>query len=111
MTLEIINDNTDAVLSELASCLDDALSEAGERAVDHAREELYNDPKRVDTGNLRDSITYSVDSDGVAIGTDVEYAECVHEGTTRMAPNRFLKNAIENNADEYKNIIKAHIID
>lgn len=43
------------------------------------------------------------------IGTNVDYAIYVHEGTDRMAPNRFLKNAIENNADELINILKSEI--
>lgn len=46
----------------------------------------------------------------VYIGTNVEYAIYVHEGTDRMAANRFLKNAIENNAQELINIIKDHLM-
>lgn len=42
----------------------------------------------------------------VYIGTNVEYGIYVHEGTDRMAPNRFLKNAISNNRDELSDIIK-----
>lgn len=35
----------------------------------------------VDTGNLRGSITHEVDGDTCAIGTNVEYAPYVHQGT------------------------------
>lgn len=35
----------------------------------------------VDTGNLRGSITYEVDGDVCAIGTNVDYAPYVHQGT------------------------------
>lgn len=45
----------------------------------------------------------------VYIGTNVDYAIYVHEGTDRMDPNRFLKNAIENNAGELIDIIKEQI--
>lgn len=41
----------------------------------------------------------------VLIGTNVEYAGYVHEGTDRMAANRFLKNALENNKAELEKII------
>ena len=39
------------------------------------------------------------------IGTNVEYALYVHEGTSLMKPNRFLKKAIEENKDELLEII------
>lgn len=42
----------------------------------------------------------------VYIGTNVEYAQHVHEGTKRMAPNRFLKKAAESYSSEYKAIIE-----
>lgn len=41
----------------------------------------------------------------VYIGTNVEYATYVHEGTTGMAPNRFLRNALERNKGELEKII------
>lgn len=37
------------------------------------------------------------DAPAVYIGTNVEYALYVHEGTERMKANRFLKNAVERN--------------
>lgn len=43
----------------------------------------------------------------VYIGTNVEYAEWVHNGTRRMAPNRFIKNAVENNKSKLERIAKA----
>lgn len=42
----------------------------------------------------------------VYIGTNVSYATYVHEGTRKMAPNRFLKRAIEENRDELKDIVR-----
>lgn len=41
----------------------------------------------------------------VYIGTNVSYAEYVHEGSTSMSPNRFLKNALQGNVSEYKRIL------
>lgn len=42
----------------------------------------------------------------VYIGTNVEYALYVHEGTVNMAANRFLKNAVERNIDQIKKYVK-----
>lgn len=42
----------------------------------------------------------------VYVGTNVEYAIYVHEGTKRMAPNHFLKNAISKNRGELSEIMK-----
>lgn len=41
----------------------------------------------------------------VLVGTNVEYAVYVSEGTRYMAPNRFLKNAMLNNRAELEKII------
>ena len=70
-----------------------------------AADELENDPRRVDTGRLKNSITHSSDETGTAVGTNVEYGIYVHEGTRRMTPNRFLKNAFERNLDQVKEYI------
>lgn len=40
----------------------------------------------------------------VYIGSNITYGSYVHEGTDRMAPNRFLKNAIENNIQQLRDI-------
>lgn len=64
------------------------------------------------TGKTPESGSYSgtapSDADkqySVYIGTNVEYAQYVHEGTDRMPPNRFLKNALEQNKAELNQII------
>lgn len=41
----------------------------------------------------------------VMIGTNVEYALYVHEGTSRMKANRFIKRAVEENKDELLEIV------
>ena len=60
---------------------DDALAE---RFLRKAGAMVERDAKRncpVDTGQLRSSITYEVVRDACAIGTNVEYAPYVHQGT------------------------------
>ena len=88
-----------------------ALRDAVERAVtiianygaDDCADELENSPRRVDTGRLKNSIHgYTEDGDTAVIATNVEYAIYVHEGTSKMAANRFIRNGITNNMDEYK---------
>lgn len=45
----------------------------------------------------------------VWVGTNVEYATYVHDGTSKMAANRFLKNAIVKHAAEYKQIAEEYL--
>lgn len=87
------------------------LTEAGLHLEGEAKEELENTPRRVDTGNLKNSIANQVvqDEDAVYVGTNVEYGIYVHEGTVRMAPNRFLKNAFERNAGQLKDKLKEEL--
>ena len=62
----------------------------------------------VDTGNLRNSITHTVDEEEPAayIGTDVEYAPYVCLGTIHMKAQPFLKPAAADHANEYRKIIE-----
>lgn len=84
------------------------LTEAGLHLEGEAKEELENAPRRVDTGNLKNSVANQVapDEEAVYVGTNVEYGIYVHEGTVRMDPNRFLKNAFERNAGQLKDKLK-----
>lgn len=45
----------------------------------------------------------------VYIGTNVEYATYVHDGTKKMKPNRFIKNAVTKYKDEYKAIVEREL--
>lgn len=45
----------------------------------------------------------------VWIGSNVEYAPYVAQGTLHMTPNRFLKNAFEKHKDEYKEMIEYYL--
>lgn len=99
-----ITDNVDLVKRSTQASINAALEAIGAHIADEAADELENTPRRVDTGNLKNSISHNVNSseNAVYVGTNVEYAPYVHEGTRRMAPNRFLKNAVEHNADQIK---------
>lgn len=111
------------------------LDQIGAFIAGEAQDELENDPRRVDTGRLQGSIGYKVkqgDAQAV-VGTNVEYAVYVHEGTGKyhpngrptpwrykddkgkwhttsgMRPNRFLKNAVEENKDQIHQYLKDHL--
>lgn len=60
----------------------------------------------VDTGRLRGSISHTHDDSAAYVGTNVEYAPYVELGTHKMAARPFLKNAMTNYIDEYKNILE-----
>lgn len=102
-----IEDHSKEYLRQVNEALDVALEAVGLHIEGEAKEELENTPRRIDTGNLRNSITHRViDEPAVVIGTDVEYALYVHEGTSKMAPNRYLKNAVDRNRDQIVDYIK-----
>lgn len=113
-------DNSDEVRNALTEVLEKALTEIGIEAEAHAKE-IITEKGAVDTGRLRNSITWAVggesahaagysgtapkkDEPCVYIGSNVEYAEWIENGTSRMKPRPFLRPAVEDFADEYKEI-------
>jgi len=132
-----ITDNTDELLAGLLLKEEKALVTVGMEAEGDAKIEIESSPRRVDTGRLRNSITWAIktkhsspqyiggdgadevdpdsgvredqvpDEKTVVIGTNVEYAAKIHEGDADegLDPNRFLRNAVENNAQKYREII------
>lgn len=129
--IEFHTDELEKAFEELA---EKALTLCGAECEGDAKIEIESHPRRVDTGRLRNSITWvtkkersfveptsknrdASSADGmqpsqaeeraVVIGTNVEYAARIHEGdaTTGLDPNRFLRNAVERNANKYKEII------
>lgn len=108
MGIEIeFEDNSNVILSEFAEATDRVLDAIGIQAESYAKQELQNDPSRIDTGRLRNSISHATQGDSAYIGTNVEYGIYVHEGTRKMAPNRFLKNAVQRNAETFKQIAES----
>lgn len=129
-----ITDNSQEVLSGLKNAIGRALWAMGAKAEGYAKK--GNVP--VDTGLLRNSITFAVggkapnissyradkpDESGVirsgsyggtapagnyvAIGSGVEYAAAQEIGTSRgIRPHHFLKDAVANHSEEYKQVVK-----
>ena len=63
----------------------------------------------VDTGRLRASINYSVEKDVAKVGTNVEYARAIEYGSSKKAPEGFLRPAVDENIRRIKNIMGAKI--
>ena len=150
--ITIRNDRTANVLNQVKEAIYDALDLCAQQAVRNAGINLEHDPRRIDTGLLRNSITYAHggkeaavssykanakhghtdsterrgiagttvtnpqsgsysgtaegDANEVFIGTNVEYGIYVHEGTQKMSPNRYLRDAVQGHENEYQAICK-----
>lgn len=78
MKVDII-DNTDKFKDAMQDAVTRALEAIGIQAEGYSKLELENSPRRIDTGNLRNSITHvaRTDEDAVYVGTNVEYAAFV----------------------------------
>ena len=99
-----LKDNSDEVLEAFKKQVADGLLAIGETAEGYAKE---NCP--VDTGRLRGSISNKVQSDGVYIGTNVEYAAVVEFGnaTHKVGQSHFLRDAATTHDAEYEKIMDA----
>lgn len=96
----------------LANAIPPALDACGLFAETEAKK-LLTEKKAVDTGNLRNSVTYVVESDGtrdqMAVGTNVEYAPYVENGTSRMKARPYIRPSIADNIDKYAQIIRQYL--
>lgn len=115
--LIVQEDNTEYVANAIDRALAEALDEIG-RAVQHRAQELCP----VDTGRLRNSITYSLGGGDypfpgmgaavgkeVTVGSEVEYAAYVELGTSRTRAQPFLRPAVEDYAGEYRRVVEEHM--
>lgn len=70
----------------------------GQRVETAAKRRISHSPRRIDTGRLRSSLTTQPirrgPVPGVRVGSNVEYALYVHEGTRYMIANPYLRDAL-----------------
>lgn len=107
MVVELI-DNSEEVLEAFEKAISRGLAAIGDTATGHAKE-IITKEGRVDTGRLRNSITFEpkMPEKFVAIGTNVEYAPYQELGTSRgIKPAYFLTRAALNYKEEYKSLLK-----
>ncbi|MBQ6040958.1 MAG: phage virion morphogenesis protein [Oscillospiraceae bacterium] len=111
-----ITDNSDAVMRALREQCMEGLQEIGEEAVKQARKTVQS-KHLVDTGDLRDSIRYSLGHDGVYVGTDNDHAAFHELGTGHytvphasekygVKPLHFIRNAARGHRKKYTAIMK-----
>ena len=122
-------DYSKEVLAALEKGKRNALTAIGATAETHTKDNIKADGL-VDTGRLRNSITYATGDylgigtytdnkkkkysdakarntpkdDEVAIGTNVEYAAYTELGTQHIAAHHYLKRAVTEHQDEYKEL-------
>ena len=121
--------NVNDILSALEKGKRNALTAIGSSAETHVKDNITADDL-IDTGRLRNSITFATgdysgigtytDNEGnryydakarntpkddeVAIGTNVEYAAYTEFGTQHITAHHYLKRAVTEHKDEYKNL-------
>lgn len=103
-------DNTKAVEQAFGLALASALEEIGLAAERFAKGNLTRNHS-VDTGRLRNSITHVIATweDATYVGTNVEYAPYVENGTSRSKAKPYLVPAATEHGSFYRNIFKKHL--
>nr|DAR24682.1 MAG TPA: putative tail component [Caudoviricetes sp.] len=100
-----VKDNTEEFEEALQNAIERGLEAIGSSAETHAKTNVRDFP-RVDTGRLMNSISHATTNKAAYIGTNVEYALYVEEGTRKMAAAHYLRNAATQNAEEYKKLLE-----
>ena len=95
--------NVNDILSDLEKGKRNALTAIGSSAETHTKDNITADDL-IDTGRLRNSISHSVDGESAYIGTNVEYAPYLELGTKKITAHHYLKRAVTEHKDEYKNL-------
>lgn len=115
----------DAFYDEFDPAVRKTLEEIGIEAEAHAKE-IITEKGAVDTGRLRNSTTWAVggekpnasgysgiapkkDEPCVYIGTNVHYAPYIEFGTNKMPARAFIRPAVEDFGDQYKEIVENNL--
>lgn len=114
-----ITSNRDLVERATDEAIEKALTAIGQQCEGYTKDELDKPKKHANgtvrpnriTSTLYNSITHQVDVAGkrVYIGTNVEYAPYVEMGTSKSRPYPFLKPAVVDHADEYKQMVEYYL--
>lgn len=130
----VMQDNSADIIELVKKNKERALEAVGIQAEGDVKDEIEILEAK-DTGHLQQSITHAVHDDSVEVGTNVEYAVYVHEGTGRntaggnpykrwvytdpldgkkrmvhpQKPRRYIKNAIIRYAKDYMSILAEYL--
>lgn len=64
------------------------------------------------TGNLQHDVPFEVERSGestIDVGSSLEYAIFVHEGTSRIGKRPYIRDGIMNNIEQLKKIASAYL--
>lgn len=109
--IKVVQDNSKLVAKLIPQAIARALEKIGWLAEGHVIGYMTRE-YIVDTGRLRNSITHAILSGigsvvaAAVVGTNVEYARYVHNGTSRTKGRPFLTTPIREHGDEYREILK-----
>lgn len=96
---------SDEILAMKSEAVLKAMRAISMKAEGYAKKSL-TDSGAVDTGRLRGSVTGEYDGNGVQVGTNVEYAFYVEEGTYKMRARPYIRPSIADHVQEYQEILK-----
>jgi HK97 gp10 family phage protein len=68
-----------------------------------------NEPTSVDTGRFLNSIDIEVSEDNALVFTDVDYAQYLEYGTSRINPRKHFENSADRNHEKVKQIFEEDI--
>lgn len=104
-------DNSAKVLAMIQTNGDRALTAMGIEAVGSIKGQFNKYPRPpYKTGDLYRSISSAKSSDTtIDVGTNIEYATYVHEGTSKMAGRPYIKDGINGNVDRIKKVSIAYL--
>ena len=106
-------DNSKQVLSTMENSIKKALTALGQAIVEVTvdyMQKKYGKPIYL-TGDLIRSISFDVDLAGqkVIVGSNLEYAQWVHNGTARMPARPFLRDAMLDNVEIWNEIVQEYL--
>lgn len=104
MKFKMENDFSDLIEQAAFSQIETALVKVGLTAERYAKLACP-----VDTGRLRGSISHTHDKNTSYVGTNVEYGPYVEMGTINTKAQPYLKPAIADHIQEYKNIVEQEL--
>ncbi len=120
----VFKDNSAVVLRKIGTNSRTAMQNAADMLVEAVQEKMlygYHTPhgqpphtEIVDTGRLFESIQAAVKRDSqnafsVDVGTDVEYAQYVHDGTSRVESRPFIRDGVLGKQKELKELLSTDL--
>lgn len=120
----VFKDNSAVVLRKIGTNSQTAMQNAADMLVEAVQEKMlygYHTPhgrpshtEIVDTGRLFESIQAAVKRDSqnafsVDVGTDVEYAQYVHDGTSRVESRPFIRDGVLGKQKKLKELLSTDL--